>query len=192
MPKVVDHSAYRQELLNRCLALFASKSYGSLTMRQIAESLEVSTGTLYHYFPSKEELFEQLLEQVTAEHIEEAKAEILESKNVKERIEALFHHIDCHKEECQQETLIFLNHLLSQTSEEGKAPYAKAKDRYRQAGKEILQIDHPEIVNLLLCVIDGMTLGRIYDKKIDYQKIGAVFAEMVAVYLDYKQIEEEF
>lgn len=192
MPKVVDHTAYRQELLSRCLELFASKGYGSLTMREIADSLAVSTGTLYHYFPNKEALFEQLLEQITAEHIEEAKAEILQGKNVRERIERLFQHLHSHREECQQENLIFLNHLLSQTSEEGKTPYAKANDRYRQAGKEILQIDQPEIVSLLLCVIDGMTFEGIYDRSIDYNQIGAVFAEMVAVYLEYKQIEEEF
>jgi AcrR family transcriptional regulator len=192
MPKVVDHDAYRCELLSRCLELFSSKGYGSLTMRQIAESLDVSTGTLYHYFPSKEALFEQLLEQVSAEHIEKAKAEILEGKNLRERIERLFSHIHNHKEECKRETLILLNHLLSQNSTEGKALFAKTNDRYRQAGKEILQIDRPEIVSLLLCLIDGMTLEGIYDPAIDYKAIGAVFAEMVAVYLEYKQIEEEF
>ncbi len=192
MPKVVDHDAYRRELLSRCLELFSNKGYGSLTMRQIAESLDVSTGTLYHYFPSKEALFEQLLDQVSAEHIEEAKAEILEGKNLKERIERLFNHIHCHKGECQQETLILLNHLLSQDFAEGKALLAKTNDRYLQAGREILQIDRPEIVSLLLCLIDGMTLKGIYDPAIDYKTIGGVFAEMVAVYLEYKQIEEEF
>jgi len=31
-------------------------------MRQIADSLGVSTGTLYHYFPNKESIFAQLVE----------------------------------------------------------------------------------------------------------------------------------
>jgi AcrR family transcriptional regulator len=52
MPKIVDHDQYRKELLSKCFDLFAEKGYGSITMRQIAEGLNVSTGTLYHYFPA--------------------------------------------------------------------------------------------------------------------------------------------
>ena len=59
MPKIVDHEQYRKELLGKCFDLFAQKGYGSITMRQIAQGLGVSTGTLYHYFPSKQALFEQ-------------------------------------------------------------------------------------------------------------------------------------
>ena len=54
MPKVVDHVSYRKHLLDQCVNLFAQYGYEALTMRQIAEALHVSTGTLYHYFPTKE------------------------------------------------------------------------------------------------------------------------------------------
>ena len=57
MPKVVDHKAYRRELLQKARAVFAEKNYADVSMRDIAHSLNVSTGTLYHYFPSKEDLF---------------------------------------------------------------------------------------------------------------------------------------
>jgi len=69
MPKVVDHIQYRRDLLRQSLDLFAEKGYGSLTMRQLAEALGVSTGTLYHYFPSKESLFIQLIEELTEQDI---------------------------------------------------------------------------------------------------------------------------
>ena len=62
MPKIVDHDRYRHELLAQCLSLFAEKGFGAVTMRQIADSLGVSTGTLYHYFPNKESIFAQLVE----------------------------------------------------------------------------------------------------------------------------------
>jgi AcrR family transcriptional regulator len=64
MPKIVDHDRYRKELLGKCFDLFAAKGYGSITMREIAQGLGVSTGTLYHYFPNKKVLFEQLIEQM--------------------------------------------------------------------------------------------------------------------------------
>lgn len=57
MPKVVDHSSYRQEILQLATKVFATRGYGEISMREIASAIEVSTGTLYHYFPSKEDLF---------------------------------------------------------------------------------------------------------------------------------------
>ncbi|NJL79674.1 MAG: helix-turn-helix transcriptional regulator, partial [Richelia sp. SM2_1_7] len=60
MPKIVDHEKYRKELLWKSFDLFAQKGYGSVTMREIAKELGVSTGTLYHYFPNKESLYLQL------------------------------------------------------------------------------------------------------------------------------------
>ncbi len=62
MPKIVDRQRYRKELLQKCFDLFAQKDYGSLTMCQIAQKLEVSIVTLYHYFPSKQAIFVQLIE----------------------------------------------------------------------------------------------------------------------------------
>ena len=61
MPKIVDHDQKRQELLLASLPLFATEGYGNLSVRQLATSLGVTTGVLYHYFDNKEALFEQLM-----------------------------------------------------------------------------------------------------------------------------------
>jgi AcrR family transcriptional regulator len=60
MPKVVDHQLYRQELLEKATPLFLQFGFEGLTTRQLARQLGISTGTLYHYFASKDELFEAL------------------------------------------------------------------------------------------------------------------------------------
>ena len=60
MPKIVNHDAYRLELLTQCFELFARYGYTNISMRQIAEEIGISTGTLYHYFSSKKELFKQI------------------------------------------------------------------------------------------------------------------------------------
>ncbi len=60
MPKIVDHDVYRDELAMKCFDLFARKGYTAVTMREIAWELKVSTGTLYHYFPSKMAILEQV------------------------------------------------------------------------------------------------------------------------------------
>lgn len=60
MPKIVDHDVYRDELALKCFDLFAGKGYTAVTMREIAWELKVSTGTLYHYFPNKMAILEQV------------------------------------------------------------------------------------------------------------------------------------
>ena len=89
MPKIVDHEQYRKELLDKCFDLFAQKGYGSITMRQIAEGLGVSTGTLYHYFPSKQALFEQLAQEICEQDLITALAELQGAQTLQESMEAL-------------------------------------------------------------------------------------------------------
>ena len=60
MPKTVDHDAYRKELLKRCFDLFGRKGFSNVTMREIATEIGVSTGALYHYFPTKVSILEQM------------------------------------------------------------------------------------------------------------------------------------
>jgi AcrR family transcriptional regulator len=62
MPKIVDHDQQRRELLLRCFDLFIRRGYESVTAREIAREIGASTGTLYHYFPSKLAILEQLYE----------------------------------------------------------------------------------------------------------------------------------
>ena len=46
----------RQTILKAAFDLFAQRGYGHTTLEDIAEADEVSTGTLFAYFPSKEEI----------------------------------------------------------------------------------------------------------------------------------------
>jgi AcrR family transcriptional regulator len=60
MPKIVDHDQQRRELLLRSFDLFRRRGYDNVTLREIAREIGASTGTLYHYFPSKLAILEQL------------------------------------------------------------------------------------------------------------------------------------
>ncbi|MCW7506724.1 TetR/AcrR family transcriptional regulator [Leptospira levettii] len=73
MPKIVDHNLYRMELLSKSLPIFVSKGVASVSMRELAKELGVSTGTLYHYFPTKEALFSSM-----AKHLVTTDAEAIQ------------------------------------------------------------------------------------------------------------------
>ncbi len=51
----------REEILNAGLDLFISKGYAATKIKDIAETVGMSVGLLFHYFNSKEALYEELI-----------------------------------------------------------------------------------------------------------------------------------
>jgi len=56
-----ERQRHREDILSAALRLFAEKGFHSVSMQEIAAASEFATGTLYNFFPSKEELFFELL-----------------------------------------------------------------------------------------------------------------------------------
>ena len=52
----------REHIIKKATILFLQKSYKSVTMKEIVESTGLSKGAFYHYFPSKESLFLEIVE----------------------------------------------------------------------------------------------------------------------------------
>jgi AcrR family transcriptional regulator len=57
----------RAQILQTGTALFAEHSYEEISMREIAEASGISKALLYHYFPSKTELFKAAVAEAAAE-----------------------------------------------------------------------------------------------------------------------------
>jgi AcrR family transcriptional regulator len=57
----------RRQLLELSTELFARHSYAELSMADIAREAGISKALLYHYFPSKQELFVATLQEAAAE-----------------------------------------------------------------------------------------------------------------------------
>jgi AcrR family transcriptional regulator len=60
-----------QELLDAALALFVEKGYAATRSEEVAQRAGVSKGTLYLYFPSKEELLKAVIRQTLSADIAE-------------------------------------------------------------------------------------------------------------------------
>ncbi len=60
----------RRQLLERAVALFATHGYDELSMAKLAREAGISKPLLYHYFPSKRDLFEAALAQAADEHLQ--------------------------------------------------------------------------------------------------------------------------
>jgi AcrR family transcriptional regulator len=56
-----ERERHRQDILAVARELFAEKGFYNVAMHEIAAAAEFATGTLYNFFPSKEDLFFELL-----------------------------------------------------------------------------------------------------------------------------------
>lgn len=187
MPKIVDHDQYRKELLSQCLSAIAEKGYTAITMRQIAQELEVSTGTLYHYFPSKESLFEQLVEHITDQDTSEAVlTELSNLPTLSERVSAIFHLVANDEQYFIYQTLMLIDFGRQRSRDQinQHQTLQRVGKRYEKAVMRILGIEDPVFAMLLIDLIDGILVRRLYQgDRISFSDQAHLLSGMLAAYL---------
>ena len=171
MPKLVDHDQYRQQLLIKCFDLFADKGYAAITMRQIAVGLGVSTGTLYHYFSSKEVLFEQFIEAMSQRDFAQIATALEAAKTPAERLEIGYAYIADHRDYFFKQTLIYADFYQYQVSMGGASDFTRqVNQQVEKIIIDMLEINDPSIARFVLAHIDGLILGTLYGEDVDVIK----------------------
>ncbi|MDR7093103.1 TetR/AcrR family transcriptional regulator [Hydrogenophaga laconesensis] len=126
-----NHDDKRQRILDVAAALFASTSYESARLVDIAAACNVSKSALYHYFPSKE----VLLYVIISEHIMSSVAELETiahgSGSSRERLTSLVRAMVKRAAEKRHEHMVLTNDLKflpALQQQEIKLAQAKALD----------------------------------------------------------------
>ncbi|MFW5640782.1 MAG: TetR/AcrR family transcriptional regulator [Thermodesulfobacteriota bacterium] len=73
----------REEIIKAARELFHSKEYDKATMQDLMKILNIAKGTIYHYFSSKEELLEAVVEDLMDEELVKKKKLVKESRRKK-------------------------------------------------------------------------------------------------------------
>jgi len=66
MPKIVDHNAQRETFAEATMRLIARHGIEGVTMRAVAAEANLSYGSLFHYFDSKDDLLMHAVRQLTS------------------------------------------------------------------------------------------------------------------------------
>lgn len=160
MPKIVDHDAYRSQLLETCLPLFAERGYAGLSMREVAGALGVSTGTLYHYFDSKQGLFVQLVDHLTDQLAEVVRAASAGSAP-RQRLRALLEHAAANEQWYAAYNRLCLD-CLRERDEHGVEAMASTMQRATAALAEALDVDDATS-RFVLLLLFGLVTQRDLD-----------------------------
>ncbi len=185
MPKIVDHDQYRKELLHKSFNLFAEKGY-AITMRQIAQGLGVSTGTLYHYFPNKETLFEQLVIEQSERDLSLVAEKLKQAHTLSERLDVAFQFLEAHQDYFFKQMMIWMDFSQHQ-NREGKAcsgTLQQVEEKVYATIAELLDVTDPDLICLIASFIDGLIVGRIYNTPASISRQGKLLTKMLTAYLE--------
>jgi AcrR family transcriptional regulator len=183
MPKIVDRELYQAELLDRCFPLFTERGYAAITMRQIVEGLGVSTGTLYHYFESKQDIFEKMVWRRVENDLRAFGDRLHGLDSIESRVELVFSYFGSRQEEAFNEVKLYLEYYQSQLQNENKRTILnQVYDGFFPEIENVLGITNPIAAQILFSSIDGLLMSQIYGCEIDWQAQGKMMGKMMATF----------
>ncbi len=181
----------RERILTAARTVFGRRGYGEATMEEIALDAGVSNGALYHHFPSKGELFKEILdEHMREQHFE--LAAFVPASSFREVIERFvsywFNHL---RTEHESDTLFV--ELWAQASREPEARAAvanfirqgaglivQALRAAQRAGAVRADVDVEAAATLIYATMEGLfLLWAVHPDSIDPEKLSRPWADMI-------------
>ena len=80
--KEKEHTAKRNEILDVALQLVYSKGYEKMTIQDLLDRLQISKGAFYHYFDSKADVLDALVERMVVEQVEPSLLAIVQDQHL--------------------------------------------------------------------------------------------------------------
>lgn len=101
------------EIIEAAIKVFGDYGYHEGKMEEIAEGAGIGKSTIYEYFSSKKEIFQQMLKYVFETYIEEAKKATLNKDSARNKLMALLNYhwsfVDLHVDAIEQTFFRFKN-----------------------------------------------------------------------------------
>ncbi len=156
----------REVIIDAAIQVFSTKGYHNARMEEIASIAGVGKGTLYEYFSSKLQLFQEMLEESVKVYFGEI--EFLEDDNLsfKEKLSLLLAgHIDFCKEHKEMTRIVFWDvEIIDEELKEWSNDMRKEKEDYMIGIIEdaIKKGEIKPVNPKLLTLIIGGTLGSLW------------------------------
>ena len=118
--------------------LFSEKGYSGTTTRELAAAMDVTNGTFYYYFPSKEDLLRQICEEALDEVTTAVSAAVAGADSGIDAVSKLIHTHMRVIVESRHAHITMLAELRSLTGEHRVAVIA-ARDKYESLVKDVIR-----------------------------------------------------
>jgi len=164
MPKIVDSEAYRLSIIQKTMNLFVEHGYNGLGMRDIAKSLNISKSALYHYFPTKEALFQGVADFVVRSDIDQLNTFNSEGLSFNEKVSLFIDYIASQEDSYMRQYYILLDFTRLHPTPDELDKMNYASQQYANAIAYFLGITYDEAMTIYL-LLAGVMLQRMLDGK---------------------------
>jgi AcrR family transcriptional regulator len=169
-------------MLGKSLYLFTSKGYSNINMQQIADEIGVSTGTLYHYFSSKEEMLVAMITWM-GENLNDYIRRPISAENSDDRFDMLVRYWKDKNKLYEDIMLLAIDLYRNVDIEQWKTIYSSLADRNTDTISERLNISQQFARSIFIYFI-GLSFHSLafertkeYNKHIDF--LDAIFRPMI-------------
>jgi len=179
MPKIVNHDEYREEMLEKCFHFFSRKGFSKVTMREIAEEIGISTGTLYHYFSTKENVLGELIAWAGEKNIGDYISRITPADSIGQRFKLI---VDFWKENgdfYQNIMLLTIDMQRNSSDEQYEKVYAFFSDRYSDSMSEQLNISRQFAMFIFVHFLGIVFHSLATSGKNEYERQIEIFSTMI-------------
>lgn len=177
----------RQAIKDKGLRLFAVNGFDNVSIDDICQAAKCAHGLFYHYYESKEDLFDELLKETPSNLFpyEEAKTEVGFSG-----LKLLLVQITKALSSKPSSTIAYLLlHITFQEQEDLQKPsykkrflfYSLARDKIKEGQKEgtIISGDPEEILNALIGLLKDQLITKLAGKKKGYKYLSEDVLELL-------------
>ena len=168
--------------MSKYFDLFAHRGYLDVTMREVAMELGVSTGTLYHYFPTKKDLLEALFHLASRRDASEVIARITEDTPLEMRLKIFFDFVLEKESYFQDIVLLTIDYCRYQDSHEYFDIITEADGYYGNAIASGLGLE-AKYGFMVATFLNGLVYHRlVFPGSLSYEQQAKLFQEMMLCY----------
>lgn len=129
MPTVARKSR-RGEILQCFTEMVAERGYDEVSVRDVAEALDISKGTILHHFRSKESLLEQLNSDYMRRRLAEAEEFLAAFDDPVDQLQLIVYQLMLSQQDDRAATVAFSREIVRSAEEEVMAEVRAMRDEY--------------------------------------------------------------
>jgi AcrR family transcriptional regulator len=133
-----DYKARREELVKVAAEVFQEKGYQASTLNDVAERMGTDRASLYYYVGSKQELFQEVVQDVLEANLKEARRIKREKIKPSEKIARLVRTMMVSYEETYPFTYVYIQEDMSRVGDQGSEWALTMSSRTRSFEKIVM------------------------------------------------------
>jgi TetR/AcrR family transcriptional regulator, cholesterol catabolism regulator len=130
MAAVQQRKSRRGEILQCFTEMVAERGYDEVSIRDVAEALGISKGTVLHHFGSKEALLEQVHNEYMRRRLAEATEFLAEYEDPVDQLQLFVYQLMLSQQDDRAATVTFSREIVRSAEEEVMAAVRAMRDQY--------------------------------------------------------------